>query len=101
LGAVVTTTATSSPNTSEFSRCFSMPTGAGTTTGSTSSGSTTDTAPGTTTAGAGGGAVAVTVPAGWNLPSTTATDRGYVTADKGTLSVSGSTILVDGLDLVG
>ncbi len=56
----------------------------------------------TYTAPAGGikaGSVAVTVPAGWTAPNTTAGTAGYSTASAGTLTVAGRTIQVDGVTL--
>jgi hypothetical protein len=46
------------------------------------------------TGGIAAGTVTLTVPSGWSAPSKTGTDRGYVTASKGAVSVSGQTITV-------
>ena len=45
------------------------------------------------------GSVTVTVPSGWNAPSTTGANAGYSTASAGTLTVSGQTITVSSLTL--
>ncbi len=45
------------------------------------------------------GAVAIDVPEGWSLPSTTAGDPGYTTASTGSVEVSNRTITVTGLTL--
>ncbi len=45
------------------------------------------------------GAVSFTVPQGWTAPTTTPGTAGYVTASKGTISVSGSVITVSGLSM--
>ena len=56
------------------------------------------------TGGVAGGTVAVSVPAGWTPPSSTAGQPGYVTASGGTggdtVSVTGQTITVSGVTLV-
>jgi glycine rich protein len=55
------------------------------------------------TAAAGGmskGAVTLTVPVGWKAPSTSGTAAGYVTSNRGTLTVSSRTISVSNLSLV-
>jgi parallel beta-helix repeat protein len=101
-GDAVTVTATA-PNrsTSEFSQCVlanfggTAPDGSGTMTGpdtAFATGSTGNTLTFTYTAAAGGmdtGDLTLTVPAGWSAPSTTGTDEGYATADKGSLIVDG------------
>ena len=54
------------------------------------------------TAAAGGvsnGTVTLHVPSGWSAPSRTGSARGYTTANRGTVSVSGQTITVSGLKL--
>jgi hypothetical protein len=64
-------------------------------------GSTGNTLTFTYTAAAGGmsnGIVAVKIPAGWSLPSSTS-GPGFTTASTGTVSVSGQTVLVSGVTL--
>jgi len=51
------------------------------------------------TGGISSGAVTVTVPSGWNQPSTSSSNAGYSTASTGTLSASGQVITVSGVSL--
>jgi hypothetical protein len=58
----------------------------------------------TYTAATGGmqnGMITLVVPSGWSVPSTTGTDLGFVTASTGSLTVSGRTITVAGINLNG
>jgi mucin-6/19 len=51
------------------------------------------------TGGLSAGAVTLTVPASWSAPSTSTTQTGFTTADKGTRTVSSRTITVSNLTL--
>ena len=58
----------------------------------------------TYTAATGGmqnGTITLVVPSGWSAPSTTSTDPGFVTASTGSLTLSGRTITVAGINLNG
>src|SRR6185503_1820296 len=58
----------------------------------------------TYTAATGGmqnGSITLAVPGGWSAPSTTSTDPAFSTASTGSLTVSGSTITVAGINLNG
>ena len=45
--------------------------------------------------------ITLAVPSGWSAPSTTSTDPGFVTASTGSLTLSGRTITVAGINLNG
>ena len=58
----------------------------------------------TYTAATGGmqnGMITLVVPSGWSAPSTTSTDPGFATASTGSLTLSGRTITVAGINLNG
>ena len=53
------------------------------------------------TGGMQNGSITLVVPSGWSAPSTAGTDPGFATASTGSLTVSGRTITVAGINLNG
>ena len=53
------------------------------------------------TGGMQNGSITLVVPSGWSAPSTTSTDPGFATASTGSLTLSGRTITVAGINLNG
>ena len=75
-----------------------------TSTGSVAAGQTGITLNFSYLADAGGlnnGAIAITVPDGWSVPETDPADPGYSTAGQGSVSISGRTITITGVNLAG